>query len=46
MSQQRRDTILRQVLQLGHVTVKGLADEMNVSEATVRRDLRALADAG
>lgn len=46
MSQKRRDTILRQVLQLGHVTVKGLADEMGVSEATVRRDLRSLADEG
>lgn len=45
-SQQRRETILDQILQRGHVTVKNLAEEMSVSEATVRRDLRSLSDEG
>ena len=40
----RRDFILRQILDLGRVEVKKLAQDMAVSEATVRRDLRSLAD--
>jgi len=43
-AQQRTEHILLQVYQRGHVTVKALAAQMAVSEATVRRDLRALAD--
>lgn len=43
-AQNRRDTILEAVKSLGHVAVRDLAREMSVSEATVRRDLRALAD--
>lgn len=46
MSLQRRDAIHNQVLQFGHVTVKELVDDMGMSEATIRRDLRALADSG
>lgn len=42
----RRDRILSHVLDRGHVTVKALADSLDVSEATVRRDLRTLADSG
>ncbi len=33
-------------MECGHVTVRGLAEACDVSEATVRRDLRALAEAG
>jgi DeoR/GlpR family transcriptional regulator of sugar metabolism len=44
-TQQRREHILTQVFEHGHVTVKDLATGMFVSEATVRRDLRTLADA-
>jgi DeoR/GlpR family transcriptional regulator of sugar metabolism len=40
----RRDRILRQILDRGHVTVRALVEDMAVSEATVRRDLRSLAD--
>lgn len=43
-TQDRRQRILRQVQDRGHVTVRALVDDMSVSEATVRRDLRALAD--
>ena len=43
-TQDRRSRILRQILDRGHVTVRALVDDMSVSEATVRRDLRALAD--
>ena len=39
----RRERILAQVYQRGHVAVKDLAAEMGVSEATIRRDLRAMA---
>lgn len=46
ISQQRRTVILDQLQRAGHVTVKGLASEMDISEATVRRDLRSLADTG
>jgi DeoR/GlpR family transcriptional regulator of sugar metabolism len=41
---ERREHILAQILEKGHVTVKSLAVEMAVSEATARRDLRSLAD--
>ncbi len=44
--QKRRDTILSQVYRHGHVEVVTLARELGVSEATVRRDLRNLADEG
>jgi DeoR/GlpR family transcriptional regulator of sugar metabolism len=40
----RRDAILERVVARGHVSVKDVASDMSVSEATVRRDLRALAD--
>lgn len=40
----RRDAILETIQARGHVSVKDLASELDVSEATVRRDLRALAD--
>lgn len=43
---QRRERILAEVLQRRHVTAKDLASTMDVSEATVRRDLKALADTG
>ena len=39
----RRAYILDQVATRGHVGVRELADDMDVSEATVRRDLRDLA---
>ena len=45
-TRKRRDEILSQLLERGHVTVKDVADHLNVSEATIRRDLRALADGG
>ena len=40
----RREKILDEVYQSGHVSVKDLTAALGVSEATVRRDLRALAD--
>lgn len=43
-TQERREYILSQVYASGHVMVKDLSASMAVSEATVRRDLRALAD--
>ncbi len=45
-TQKRRDEILEQLIQRGHVTVKDVAESLQVSEATVRRDLRHLADEG
>ncbi len=45
-SQDRRERILTQMLKQRHVTAKDLAAQMEVSEATVRRDLRAMADQG
>jgi DeoR/GlpR family transcriptional regulator of sugar metabolism len=45
-SQQRRERILAHVLKQRHVTAKDLAAQVDASEATVRRDLRALADQG
>lgn len=44
--QERRETILSQVYQNGHVEVVPLSVDLGVSEATVRRDLRNLADEG
>jgi DeoR family transcriptional regulator of aga operon len=43
-SKQRHGQILAEILQCGHVAVKKLALRFAVSEATVRRDLRVLAD--
>jgi DeoR/GlpR family transcriptional regulator of sugar metabolism len=43
---ERREEILNRVLTRGHVAVKTLAPDLGVSEATVRRDLRLLADEG
>lgn len=45
-SEQRRDEIRGRIQSTGHVAVKDMATDMDVSEATVRRDLRALADSG
>ena len=42
---QRKDVILEQVYRNGHVLVKDLAVELRISEATVRRDLKTMADA-
>ncbi len=44
--QQRRQTILAQAYQHGYVEVSVLAKNLNVSEATVRRDLHNLAEEG
>ncbi len=43
-TQQRRERILSQVYEKGHVIIKALALDLSISEATIRRDLRALAD--
>lgn len=43
---ERRERILGELFKAGHVWVRDLADELDISEATVRRDLRALADSG
>ena len=45
-SRQRREEILTEVLEKRHVTARDLAMRMNVSEATVRRDLKLLAEEG
>ena len=45
-SQQRRQRILAEIFEKRHVSAKDLAAGMDVSEATVRRDLKALADEG
>lgn len=45
-SKQRREAILSAVMERRHVTPKDLAIHLDVSEATVRRDLKALADEG
>jgi DeoR/GlpR family transcriptional regulator of sugar metabolism len=44
--QQRRDEILSQAYQSGHITVRQVAEALDVSEATVRRDLHELAAEG
>lgn len=43
-SKQRHDRILAEILEHGHVEVKQMAQKLSVSDATVRRDLRVLAD--
>lgn len=45
-TKQRRDVIISQVYEIGRVTIKGLAGELAVSQATVRRDLKNLAQTG
>ena len=42
---QRKEYILERIYRNGHVLVKDLATEMSISEATVRRDLKTMADA-
>lgn len=42
---QRKDYILECIYRNGHVLVKDLAVELAISEATVRRDLKIMADA-
>jgi DeoR/GlpR family transcriptional regulator of sugar metabolism len=44
-SEHRRDAIRERIKATGHVAVKPLAAELKVSDATIRRDLRAMADA-
>ena len=44
--QERRDAIITRILRRGHVAIKELSSDLCVSEATARRDLRVLADAG
>jgi len=44
--QQRRDEILSQAYQSGHVSVRQVAERLDVSEATIRRDLHELAAEG
>ena len=43
---QRHDRILTEIVEFGHVEVKMLSQKLTVSDATVRRDLRTLADKG
>ncbi len=43
---ERRDQVITELIRRKHVTVKALAAELGVSDATVRRDLQALADGG
>jgi DeoR/GlpR family transcriptional regulator of sugar metabolism len=45
-TQQRRQSVMSHVYQLGHVSVSRLAEELNVSVATIRRDLQGLAAEG
>ncbi|MGE5609339.1 MAG: DeoR/GlpR family DNA-binding transcription regulator [Bacillota bacterium] len=45
-ARERRERILAELFEKRHVTAKDLAVAMAVSEATVRRDLKALADSG
>jgi DeoR/GlpR family transcriptional regulator of sugar metabolism len=45
-TQQRRDVILASAYRDGFVAVRQLADDLDVSEATVRRDLHGLAAEG
>lgn len=44
--QERRERILAELLDRGHVTVADLSASLEVSAATIRRDLKALAGAG
>ena len=43
-TRERQQRVMSEVIDRKHVTVKDLADAMGVSEATVRRDLRSLAE--
>lgn len=43
-TRERQRRVMSELLDRQHVTVKDLADNMGVSEATVRRDLRCLAE--
>ena len=45
-SRQRRERILAAIFEKRHVTARDLAAQIAVSEATVRRDLKAMADTG
>ena len=45
-ARQRRDAILAELYEKKEVTASSLTDVLSVSEATVRRDLRALSEAG
>lgn len=45
-ARERSEHILTQVYENGRVTVKELAERFGVSEATVRRDLKSLSEAG
>jgi len=45
-SHDRRQRIISEVLKRKHVTARDLASEMDVSEATVRRDFKLLAQSG
>lgn len=44
--QKRRDAILSAAYRSGHVLVREIAEQMDVSEATIRRDLHSLASEG
>src|SRR5687768_15017839 len=43
---QRQATILERLRRDGHVAVADLAEELNISDVTIRRDLEELAEAG
>ena len=45
-TEQRREAILTRIYEKGRVLVRDLSQEMAVSLATARRDLKALADEG
>ena len=45
-SRKRQDRVLRKLLEKKHISVKQLAEEFRISEATARRDLKALAETG
>lgn len=45
-STQRRDMILSEAYENGKALIKPLAERIGVSEATVRRDIKSLADSG
>src|ERR1041385_7992367 len=46
LTQNRHRRIISEVFKRKHVTARDLAAQMEVSEATVRRDFKALADSG
>lgn len=45
-TRQRQERIMTELLERKHVLVTALAAQLTISESTVRRDLRALAEAG